>query len=513
MKKCLLMIAAAFVAVSSYAQKVTFDFTQGGTDWGMPVTKANGVTEGSYTKDGYTISVKAAGQTSGKDNLAYFNWNNVNNPDGGGYFMFGKQGATFTLPAFDFAVGAIKVTGTSGASEKTGLNVFVGETAVSTETAGLKNVTHTYAIAEANQAAGTVYTLKVTSNHNAQFTKIEIFEVGDTPETPDTPGESSEDYTASLTDSQGNWTFEDITLPEGSTYVWLQTSQYGMKATAHIGGTNYPSESYLVSPAIVLGDASVLTFEHAHRFGVNAQEELTLWIREEGKTTWDAQLTIPTYSDGTSWSFVPSGDINLAAYAGKAIQLGWRYTSSAEGSATWEVKNVKVTNAQAKDAAPVLKDPSNTMATAYTITEAKAIIDNRSEYDMSKEVYVKGIITEIKSIDVSQYVRAQYYIGETVDAESTIQVYNGYYLDGKDFTANDQIKVGDEVIVLGKLTLYGTTYEIDQNNKIVSLNGITNGIAGIQVSNKDGKAYDLTGRIARKDAKGIVIVNGKKVVK
>lgn len=328
-----------------------------------------------------------------------------------------------------------------------------------------------------------------------------------------TPEPQGDVFESALTDTQGNWTIVDVTMPEGATYIWSQSSTYGMKASAYINKTNCVSESYLVSPAIVLKEGSVLTFEHAQKFAANAAEELTLWIRENGATGWAAQLTIPTFSDGTSWDYVSSGDIDLSAYNGKTIQLGFRYTSSEAAAATWEIKNVKVTNAKAAEEGPELKDPSNTPETAYTVAQAIEIINNRKDYNMSKEVYTKGVITSIKSIDVSQYERAQYYIGETQDAEQTIQVYNGYYLNGVAFTANDQIKPSDEVIVYGKLTLFGTTYEIDQNNYIYSLNGITDGINAISSEKANGAIYDLSGRRVEKAVKGIYIMNGRKFVK
>ena len=133
--------------------------------------------------------------------------------------------------------------------------------------------------------------------------------------------------------------------------------------------------------------------------------------------------------------------------------------------------------------------------------------------DLSKEVYVKGIITKVKSLDVSKWPRAQYEIADAASDSTTLLIYNGYYLEGADFTSNDAIKVGDEVIVLGTLTIFNGTKEMNQNNKLVSLNGVTDGINDISAAKGEGKAYDLTGRIANKNAKGIVIVNGKKVVK
>lgn len=292
--------------------------------------------------------------------------------------------------------------------------------------------------------------------------------------TPPDPQPQGDDFEAALTDAQGNWTFVDVTLPEGLSYIWTQTSSYGMKASAFANQTKYASESYLVSPAIILKENSVLTFDHVQRYAAeDPATQLTLWIRGDVMDSWQYQLPIPNYSDGTNWNFISSGEIDLSAYAGKTIRLGFRYTSNEDFAATWEIKNVKVTNAKAAEDVPTLKDPSNTADKPYSIAQAIDIINNKDQYDMSKAVYTKGIISAIKSIDVSKYERAQYWIVDQMGGDS-IQVYNGYYLGEKvPFTADDQIKVGDEVVVYGKLTLYNTTYEIDQNNYIYSLNGKT----------------------------------------
>ena len=129
--------------------------------WKFPTGKQ--VDEGSFTNNGYTI--KVAGTTG---NGYYFYAN-------GNALLFGKSGAYLTLPAFGYDVDKIDVVGSSGASEVVKQNIFVGETAVSTETTGAKDVTNTYAIAEEYQAAGNVYTLKVTSAHNTQVTKIIVY--------------------------------------------------------------------------------------------------------------------------------------------------------------------------------------------------------------------------------------------------------------------------------------------------------------------------------------------------
>lgn len=145
---------------------VTFLFNE--TGWGIPEGNTNKIVgPASYTNSGYTITV--AGSTG---NGFYY---------GNNYLLMGKSGAYLTLPAFDFDVERIEVEGTGTASEYVVQNIYVGDVAVSTATTGAKNITNSYAIADAYQAAGNVYTLKVTSAHNTQITSIKVYKKSTTP--------------------------------------------------------------------------------------------------------------------------------------------------------------------------------------------------------------------------------------------------------------------------------------------------------------------------------------------
>ena len=147
------------------AQEVTIDFSGSTDNWGIGTTKLIDAAE--FTYGGYTIILEG---TAGNG----YRWYDSGN------IILGKQGATLTLPAFSFDVERIDVVGTSGASASVKQNIFVGDEAVSTETTGAKDVTNQYVIAEGKQAAGTIYTLKVTSAHNTQITKILVWKKGTT---------------------------------------------------------------------------------------------------------------------------------------------------------------------------------------------------------------------------------------------------------------------------------------------------------------------------------------------
>ncbi len=139
------------------AQEVTLDFTQNG--WKLPDSPTS--TNKSFTYNNITISAKGG----------YFNASTSIRC----LMMNGKNSATstLTLPPFDFAVEKIEVVGKTSASGKTKENIYVGNTAVSTEETGSKG-TNSFVINKQYQAAGTIYTLQVSAA-NAQITYIKIY--------------------------------------------------------------------------------------------------------------------------------------------------------------------------------------------------------------------------------------------------------------------------------------------------------------------------------------------------
>lgn len=54
------------------------------------------------------------------------------------------------------------------------------------------------------------------------------------------------------------------------------------------------------------------------------------------------ELTVPTYPDGTSWSYSSSDEIDLSAYAGKHVQIAFLYHSTESTAATWEISDLNV---------------------------------------------------------------------------------------------------------------------------------------------------------------------------
>ncbi len=157
---------------------------------------------------------------------------------------------------------------------------------------------------------------------------------------------------------------------------------------------------------------------------------------------------------------------------------------------------------------------ANTPETAYTVAKAFELID--AGVGLDEKVYVKGTISSIKEVSVD-WGNATYFISDDGTTTNELEIYRGYSVGGEKFAAEDEIKVGDVVIVYGKLVLYGTTYEFTTGSSIYSLNGSTSAIKRVSqdkaIDLGNAVIYNVLGkRVSDMSKKGIYIVNGKKYV-
>ena len=162
--------------------------------------------------------------------------------------------------------------------------------------------------------------------------------------------------------------------------------------------------------------------------------------------------------------------------------------------------------------APQIVDITNTPETAYTIAKAKELID--AGEGLSESVYVKGIVSQASEKINPTYGSLSYYISDDGTTGNELEVYGGLSFKGEKFTSVEDIKVGDVVVIYGKLKKFKTTYELDSNNILISLNGKTTGITNITLDEaaKNAPAYNLAGQKVTKAYKGVVIKNGKKMI-
>lgn len=155
--------------------------------------------------------------------------------------------------------------------------------------------------------------------------------------------------------SNGGFTVQDIALT-GVSYVWKSDASYGWKASAFMNNTNYPTESWLLTPAIDLSEAvsPQLSFEEAHKFlNNNPLSEFMMikvstdYVDDVETATWDdVEIDETQWSDGQSWDFYKVGPYSLSKYIGQVIRIAFVYKSTSSAAPTWEIKNALVNEAE-----------------------------------------------------------------------------------------------------------------------------------------------------------------------
>ncbi len=280
-------------------------------------------------------------------------------------------------------------------------------------------------------------------------------------------------------------------------------------ANAKAIGTEASAKDFYVK-----GKISSIKFEYSAKYGT-----ATYNISDDGSTGTEFTVYGSYYFDNKSWQ---EGQTQIAVgdevvVCGKIINYNGNtpefadkknYLVSLNGKTSSEV--VPVENPEDKMDHGTAVSPINV---ADAIADAIAIGTKASTNDF----YVKGKISSIKYEYSAEHGTATYNISEDGTAGTEFTVYSSYYFDNKSWQEGDnQIAVGDEVVVCGKIINYnGNTPEFaSKQNYLVSLNGNTaTGIQDVRLSETKGAVYNLTGqRVGKPTQKGIYLINGKKVL-
>ena len=136
----------------------------------------------------------------------------------------------------------------------------------------------------------------------------------------------------------------------------------------------------------------------------------------------------------------------------------------------------------------------------YTVADALSIVKgltwtNSTKYETTDVVYVKGKISRIASkgtfTEGGTFGNASFYISEDgTEYSGEFFCYRILYFDNKKFKSGQtDIKVGDDVVVCGKLMNYknNTPQTVPDEAYLISLNGETDG--GIGYGSSDNSVY------------------------
>ncbi len=254
---------------------------------------------------------------------------------------------------------------------------------------------------------------------------------------------------------------------------------------------------------VMYNEAGAVVLEPAGIFYDRKQYDITLGDTVDFVTLNNPNNLPVTYaSSNTNVATIDSdGNVEVVGVGTTTISATSEKTDKFDAGYASYIINVK---------APA--DPSesivNTPETAYTVAKAIELITAGKGLD--DMVYVVGYIHKIKEVS-TQYGNATFFISDDLqDTQNDITVYRAKYLNNEKFSAEDQIKVGDKVIMYGKLVDYNGTKEIT-SGYVYSFPS-TVGIQNVTTT-QNAVIYNLQGIRLQKLQKGINIVNGKKVIK
>lgn len=443
-----LMAVMMLICGAISAQEVTLDFTDN-SKWKLPTKKTTETKE--FTNGEYTIKLTINGTG---DKIGY----NFSSYKDSHFLILGKQNATLTFPKFDFAVSKIVIEGSANGSASTKQNIFVGDKAVSTETVGVKTA-NTYEIDPSYQAAGTQYVLKVLSNHNTQISKILIYKQS---------GAVKENPALAFSEEKVNHEVgTDFTAPT-----------FSKKTTAAV---KFSSDNEAVAT-------------------VNAEGVIALGT-EEGKAVIKAEAAEnDTYAAGTA---------TCTVYV-------WHYVTYKKATAIESGKKYLI----------VAQRDGNT----YYAMPCK----ESYKYGYLSTVMKEGTLDELK---IESSYDDNFVFAEFEDGYSIQDCYGRYlYMDGE----HASFQLGKEPVAWELEASDNGTFSLTNNGKFIQfgqgtftsfgayaimqditvlpmlfkmVEGAT-GINNIQTTTavKNNVMYNIAGQRVNKDYKGLVIMNGKKMM-
>lgn len=260
----------------------------------------------------------------------------------------------------------------------------------------------------------------------------------------------------------------DVTLPaEGKTWNGYEWTQNGTDFTATVEGYTLDlkkgsSTSNLVSP-------------DQYSIRVYAGASLTVTATAENAfkqvvVVADAKYSKAIAANATGWTATPenneSGILTKVTFTATTPQTSITFDGAGK---QMRVQSITLSTEAGTVTPPTPPTPgtdiSNTLETAYDVTKATELV--KAGQGLNTKVYVKGTITG--TVDIStQYGNATY---DITDGTNTMKVFRGYYFNGDKFTATDQLKTGDAVVVYGNLTDYNGAAQVNTGSTLMLLNG------------------------------------------
>lgn len=254
--------------------------------------------------------------------------------------------------------------------------------------------------------------------------------------------------------TQGKKRWADLTASTGSVTI-----------DKDAGTTTWTAPSAVAEVTFTVGEKATNGTDGASKAGQFDVNDVTIYT---SGTTPSVTVTAPEISGTTPFTdkttvtiTVPTGTTVYYTTDGSTpSDQGDEYDSPFEISATTTVKAVAYDNAGNHSSvvtkefvkqANVTTTGQGTLASPYTVADANAILAAKAE--TTDTVFVSGTISQISEIS-TQYGNGTYYISDDGTTTNQLEVFRSYYLGNVKYTSEDQVKVGDKVVVKSVLVNY-----------------------------------------------------------
>ena len=192
---------------------------------------------------------------------------------------------------------------------------------------------------------------------------------------------------------------------------------------------------------------------------VQTSIEAPTFTPEEGKVAANNTfaepfaLTIASATEGATIKYTLDG-------TDPALETALTYESPITISTMVQVRAIAVKGEESSVEATATYIVASTEEKPYTASEAITA----QSLGLAASVYVTGTVKTIEEIS-TQYGNATYNI---TDGVKELKIYRGKNLENAKFTSEDQLLVGDVVVVKGDLTSYNGAAQLGQNNYLIS---------------------------------------------
>lgn len=184
--------------------------------------------------------------------------------------------------------------------------------------------------------------------------------------------------------------------------------------------------------------------------GYYNNSQITYYISDDGQTTNEIQIYNGKNVNGTDFAAQTDLAVGMEVIVkGKLM----KYVNKNSGVMTPEMNGGVLVSKNGGGEEPSNDETIGTEKNPITVAEALAEINKLDDgASTSKEAFVKGKISQIKGYYSNSVIT--YYISDDGQTTNEVQIYNGKNVNGTDFASKDDLAVGMDVVVKGKLMKY-----------------------------------------------------------